>query len=829
MSVLIILASLIFFKQEIKNICLANISKVLNTDVSIKNAEIQFFQTFPKITLELQDLKIKEAVEGSTDSLLVLESVNLGFDIKELINGNLVINRCKLKNGYVRIRVDALGNPNYMIFKPSPKDKDAEPFSLNIADLEIENVELLYDDLSIKNKHKVFANHANCTLSHTTTKTEIAINGTFICAFLGVNDQQYLEDKPFTIDANLTYDQALKKLIFDKSKIKLENAPFEIDGSLIVDTKKIWDLKIASPNTDLQSLTSLLPHEISKELLAYKSSGNLYFSGKIEGEQSPNVSPLIDFAFGFNNASFYHPNIDQKITRAKLEGKFTNGAKRNSSTTVLSLKNFSGYLGNDLLRGNIIISNFNDPYLDVDIKGNFDVASVLKLYPVKQLKKASGKIDADVNFKGKLSYLTDITKTQHIKTSGKFYIRNIDFQLDEVGLDFKDFNGMFYFDKHDLGISKLTGIVGKSDFEVKGFFKNFIAYVLLENEILKIQAEFNSNYVNVNEILSKGMDESKTASSKASNDKHYSFHLSPFLAYDLNCHIKELDFRKMTGSNTLKNLTGKLMLRDRLLHYQNLSMDVAEGNVRMNGVINASDTSKIQIRNNTTLSNIDVTKAFHLLENFGQSFITDKNLKGKLSANVETILKFDSKLHLDINSLSSMAEIKIVNGALIQFEPMQEIGVFLRKKAYAKYLKSSDFNNVNFSKLENTILISKGIIEIPEMVVQSDLTPDLTIKGTHGFNDKINYSINFPLINYVRDEKLESKGIEVDKQKRWHLYLTAKGTVDNYKIDLEENRSIKSAAAAAGSKANILFQEDAPKIVPLDTDGTFDTYILEDL
>ncbi len=125
-----------------------------------------------------------------------------------------------------------------------------------------------------------------------------------------------------------------------------------------------------------------------KDLLEYESSGNLYFSGKIKGVQSENQSPLIEFDFGFKNTSLYHPKVDQRITQAQLEGKFTNGEKHNASTSVLTLKNISAYIGKDLIRGNILISNFDDPYLDVDLKGNFDVASALKLYPIKKIKSA---------------------------------------------------------------------------------------------------------------------------------------------------------------------------------------------------------------------------------------------------------------------------------------------------------------------------------------------------------------------------------------------------------------------------------------------------------
>ncbi len=828
---LVLFAALMFFKEDIKKICLDNISEVLATEVSLSAVEFQWIQSFPKVTLHIENLKIKESLKSSQDSLLVIKSINLGFDITELFRGNFVINSCKLSNGYIHLKFFENGSNNFSILKETNSSKEQAPFSFKIDELELENVEIEYWDLKANQKHKIFALEAQSAISHIKNLTHLGIDGQFICLQLGIGNEAFLEKKPFSVDAKLTYDSDKRNILFNNSKLTLEKALFEIDGNIFIEQEKYWNLKIGSPNTDVQAMVSLLPHEISKDLLEYKSTGNLYFSGKIIGLQSATQSPLIEFDFGFKNASFYHPKVEQKITKAQLQGKFSNGKNRNNSTSLLSLKNFSGYLGKDLLSGNILIKNFDNPYLDVDLKGDFNIAAALKLYPVKKIKSATGVIEADVNFKGKLSDLTDVKKTQFIKTSGKFVIKDLNFQLEDVGVDFKAFNGKFFFEKHDLGISKLVGNVGKSDFELKGFFKNFIAYVLLDHEILKIQAEFNSQFLDLNEILSKAMNESEVKTTKT-NSKNYSFRLSPFLAYDLNCHIKKIDFRNLSGQFAGKDLSAKLQLRDQILNYQNLSMDVANGFVQMSGVINASDSSKIKVRNNTKIENLNVKQAFFIVENFGQKFITDKNLDGVLTANIETLMNFDAELKLDINSISSIAEVKIKNGALINFDPMQEIGVFLRKKAYSKYLKSSNFNKVSFSELSNTFYINKSVIEIPEMVVQSDLASDLTITGTHSFDNKINYKVSFPLVNYTRDERLEEKGIVLDNKKRWYLYLTIKGTVENYVIDIDQNKSLKSAVSAASERVIDLFKEEKEedkKIIPLDTSSTMDYLIMEEL
>lgn len=817
------MAGVVFFKEKIKQTCFDNLNLVLNTEIDVKKAEIQFLETFPKLTIQLQDLQIKDAIEGSNDSLMVLKSVELGLDIKKLLVGEYIINSCNLKNGYIHIKTDEKGRHNYAILKPIGDTKESQPFSLEIEDLHLEHVEIRYLDQRVQNNHLVLAHSADCTLDHDGKITDLGVEGYFDCYQIGLFKNKYLENKPFSIDLNLRYDNDEHSVVFGESKLKIENAAFELEGKIIVNEEKLWDLKISSPNTDVQSLISLLPRKISKELGAYKSSGNLYFDGIIKGKQSKGSSPLVSVDFGFDNASFYHPDLNKKITKSRLKGNFTNGKNRNSRSSKLSLKGFKGYLGNDLIEGNVIYENFDSPYLDVDIKGDFAVESALKVYPVKKLKSASGKVHADVNFKGRLSHLRDVNHTDKIKTSGKFQILDLKFNVEGVALDFKGFNGLFYFNKHDLGISRFVGNIGESDFEIKGFFKNFISYLLLDNEVLKVQADFRSELINLDELLSKGVQEKQVSTEKGS--RNYSLNLSPFLAYDFDCNIKRVQFRNLSG----KDLKGKLSLRDQLLHYQNISMGVANGKVKMNGVINTKDTTRIVVRNTTQIDNISVKKAFFILENFGQDFLTDKNLDGELHATAETVMNFDSRLVMDMNSLSSVADLRIENGALIAFEPMQEMGKFLKKKKYVRYLKSANFDLIKFSELKNTLEIRKGKLNIPEMVVQSDLTSDLTIKGVHDFDNNIDYHVSFPLINYKREERLEGKGISSEGEKKWKVQLSIKGTVEDYEIDLDESQLIKSGLNVATERVKGVFEKDEDDtVVPIDTTGEFDDIIIDE-
>lgn len=811
--ILILLATSVFFKEKIKETCLENLNEVVNTDVDINDLDLTLFKRFPHLSLHFEGLKVKDAIDGGRDSLLVLENVYLGLDVLEFVKGNYVINYCELSKGYVHIKIDDEGKNNYTLFKTKKEKKDsASSFSFAIDELVLDSVEIAYIDQRVKNNHKVFARSANCSLDYEAGKeTLLDINGDFFCHQIGIGQDKYLRRKRFKLDAEIGYDFSNHVVRFEETGVQIERAKFLVDGEIKAGEYNDWNLKISSPNSDVQSLVSLLPSGLSNKLADYKSSGSIYFNAGIKGIQSKTKSPAVDVNFGFSNASFFHPDLGQEIKDCKLKGTFTNGEKRSAITSVLKLKEFSGKLGDDLIKADLSYRNFTDPYLELDLKGNFSVESALKLYPVEQITHAKGRFKANLNFKGLVKDLTDPEKAKKIKTAGNFELIDADLDLSASQLALRSFNGMFHFDNHDLGITRFSGKIGGSDFELKGYFKNFISYVLLDHQILKVKANFQSDFIDLDEILSKGMVTEEESQEEKKEDS-YSFRLSPYLAYDLDCDIKKLKIRRLRDSYVGENFKGRLSLKSQVLNYQNIKMSVAGGELTFNGVVNAMDSTRVHVRNNTDVKNIEVKKVFYLLENFGQTFITDKNLSGKLTANAETLMNFDDHLVLDLNSIKTMAEVNITNGALLNFEPMTELGDFLKKKKFKRYLKSSDFSKVSFSRLSNTIFIDRQLITIPEMLIQTDVASDMTINGSHSFGNDMNYHVNFPLINYNREVRLSQSGLDLDAQDRWVIYLDIVGDVDDYKIDFDESRSLGTAVKAVGGRVKQVFEEDKEEI-----------------
>ena len=52
------------------------------------------------------------------------------------------------------------------------------------------------------------------------------------------------------------------------------------------------------------------------------------------------------------------------------------------------------------------------------------------------------------------------------------------------------------------------------------------------------------------------------------------------------------------------------------------------------------------------------------------------------------------------------------NGKILDFEPMVNLGEFIKKKRYSRYLKDDDLSKIEFSQLKNHIQIQNDTIFI---------------------------------------------------------------------------------------------------------------------
>ena len=814
-----------FYQDQIVARFVQESNRYLATPVQVKQISLSAFQDFPNITVSLDSVHLAGSLPNQQQALANVAHIDFSFDLWQLLHGAYVIDRVALREGSVYLLVDAQGQRNFNIFRPTEPASDtpkntSQKVAFQLRDIVLDQVQIEYVDETIRHHTELVAQQARAILEVNDQQYDIQLSGDLLSERIQVDQSQYLRQKDVYMEAQLSYDHEQKHWQIAPSTLQLAEGNFLVSGEIDHQGKTFLDLAIKGQDTNIQNILSLLPQQVTKRLEAYRSEGNVYFQGKIKGDM-PN--PSINVDFGCQQASFYHPDYGKKLKQISLVGHYTNGSRQNLRTAELSLQQVQGTLDGRSVSGHLLIKNFDDYFIRCQVQADVDIRSALDFYPTTEVRSASGTIRADVSLEGKLSDMTStqLARRKRTKSSGTLQLNDLHVQLQQYPLPLSAMQGEFAFHNNDVAISKFTGYVGHSHFSLDGFFRNAIAYLLSDTQPINIEADLYSKLVDLDEVLSgkltTGIDQ--TASPQeieqdwqaTTEQQPYRLHIDPRLSLAFNCQVERLKFRRFKG----RQLKSRLNIKQQIARVRNLSVQAAGGEASATGIVNAQRPDKISITGQTHFEQLQIDSVFYVFEDFQQSFLTAEHLKGKATADVDWKMQFDRALHLDHPSLNVGVQVSVADGELNNFEPMQSI---------ARFVEDENLSQLRFKDMSSFIKIKDEKILIPPMTVHSNVS-EVQVQGTHTFDQHIDYRFSLPMRNvHLRSDRALRRAekhrkyfgeIVRDDAQPLTMFLTARGTIDTYKISydfpaakkafkrnlVEEKKELKQVFKNKGKKA----------------------------
>jgi hypothetical protein len=756
--------SVFLFKDKIIQRFVTEANKHLNTPVKIGKIDVSMFDDFPNLAIVLTDVYVEDSHPG-VYPLLTAQRMAFTLSPVQLWKGNYSIRGLSITGSETNLRINAAGKANYIILKETQGD------GTGVVQFDLRNVRLNTTIVSYldqqADQHHVF-NSEKLTASIVVTGDlyNIAAKGDVITEQIGLGNTQFLTNKTFEIDAQVDYDDDKKIVDFNSSVLKIARSQFEIGGNYTFKDKNLIDLTAAGKDTDIQTLLSLLPDETSKKLKQYRSDGDVFFNLSLKGEISDRKSPFISASFGCKDATLYHPDYQSRISKANLNGSFASPSLTDFSDARLFLKDMEGELNGKTFTGNLGISQFNDPYIALDFKGELDAASINSFYPIPEVKDLAGLIDVDIMFEGKTVLLKKKATAQKVKTNGAITLNDVNFTYGKQNIHFKDINGTLQFNNNDLALSNVRGNFENSDFQLNGFFKNIITFLLFENQPIGIETDLKSDFLDLDQLFSIGFEQEES--------NEYQFHISPDVQLNFNCDVKKMKYKRFKPTN----IKGDLLVKNQVAVSRNITMNTMGGALTLNGIVDAKNPKAIDVISTFKLDGLHVDSVFYVFENFDQTFIQDKHLRGRAYANVDLEMTLNEKLNLIAPTLIADISATIKNGELNNFEPLKKLN---------KYLDDEGLSKLRFADLKNEIHIEKQTIYLPQMEVKSNVTT-IQISGTHTFDQHIDYRVAAPLRNKKKIDSDEAFGaIEEDGSGKAKIFLKITGTTDVYDISLDKD------------------------------------------
>ena len=768
-----------FFKDQIKAKITQAINEEVDAKVSFADADLSLFKSFPNANVALEKLVIINKAPFEGDTLISLGELNLRMSIKELFKGKeeaLNIEGISSKNGLINIIFNEDGIANYDIALKDNKtaaDGKSNPLSLKIQNYKIENFKFSYFDESSKIKMTIDSLNHEGTGDFAAQKLDLVTKSTAKVS-LNMDKVNYMNRVPLTLDAVLGIDLEKSKYTFKENKALINQLPLEFDGFIqLVETGQEYDLKFKTPTSSFKNFLGIIPAAYASSLDNVKTTGDFTVLGFAKGLYSDTTVPKFNIEIASNNASFQYPNLPKSVQNIIIDTKIINETGILNDTYV-NLDKLSFKIDQDVFYAKANIKNITkNALVDAALKGTINLSNVSKAYPIKLDKPLSGILKADVTTKFDMESV-EKSQYQNIKNAGTMSLSGFKY-ADENGKTMNISNALVQFNPNQVNLKQFNATTGKSDLSVTGVLENFYGFMFRKQE-LKGNFNMNSNQLAVNDFMTTG-ETKETETKKADAMKIPAF---------LNCTLTAKANTVLYDNLTLKDVSGKLIVKDEKVTLQNVKSSVFGGTIAVNGAISTKGKTPV-FNMDLNLNKVDIAQSFTQLDMLKKIAPIAGIINGKLNSTIKLNGNLDAtEFTPDLASLSGD-----LLGQLLSTTVNSSNSTLLT--ALGSNLKFIDVSKINLNDLKAAISFKDGKVNVkPFDIKYQDIKA--TIGGAHGFDQSMNYNLTFDVpAKYLGSEAnaLIAKLTPADAAKLENIPINAllTGNFTNPKISTD----IKSA------------------------------------
>lgn len=715
------------FEDEIK----AKIAKAINDNVDAKvafeDADLSLFKSFPKANVSIDKLSIINKAPFEGDTLVAFEELNLKMSVMELFNDDnepMNIEAISSKNGLINIIFNKDGVGNYDIALKNQDKKDdgkGKPLALKIKEYDVENFKFKFTDEASKIKmtldsinHSGSGDFANDVLDlDTETTANVSLN---------MDKMNYLNNVKVSLEAVLGIDLNKSKYTFKENKAKINDLPLEFDGFIqLVEQCQMYDLTFKTPTSSFKNFLGLIPEAYRSNIENVKTSGDFTVKGFAKGMLTDTTVPKFNIDIASNNASFQYPDLPKSVKNIVIDTKIVNETGIMNDTYV-NLDQLSFAIDQDVFNAKANIKNVaTNALVDAALKGTINLANLSKAYPIKLDKPLTGILKADVTTKFDMKSV-ETSQYQNINNAGTMSLSGFKY-IDENGKGMNISTALVQFNPSRVNLQQFKATTGKSDLSVTGVLENFYGFVF-RNQELKGDFDMVSNTLAVSDFMTTSQPTKESEAKKTEAMKIPAF---------LNCTLTAKANTVLYDNLTLKDCSGKLIVRDQAVTLQNVKTNVFGGQIGLNGMVSTKQKTPT-FKMDLDLNKVDIFQTFTQLDMLKKIAPIAGAINGKLNSNIKL------SGNLDANEMTP--DLKTISGDLLG----QLLSTTVNPSnsnllsALGSNIKFIDMNKLNLNDIKAALTFKDGKVAVkPFNIKYQDITA--TIDGTHGFDQLMNYNV----------------------------------------------------------------------------------------
>jgi hypothetical protein len=744
----------------------------LLTELSMSDIRFSILKDFPRATVELTNPVLLSGEHFNThhfdgsyaDTLLKAKSISFRFDLVKLLREDYEIKSIQFSEGSLNILIDHNHQHNVNVWKSSTSIHDT-PLNLNAILLHSMRIRIISLPATLRAEAMVRRVLFKGSYAHKTLSGDA--RGGFHVDSLTYGNNTILRHAQVHWQIKLSYDSI--RFIIPQGKLTINKASslvaFRYDNN-----QQSFGLTVTIPKFGLEEIMSLVPFKDPLSMRDYSFSGSGRLTASIRGAFSGKNPLMIRSYFKLWGCKALNSKTHTAIRDISCEGSMIGS---NPDNLRLKIKSFDAMLGEGRWDGSLTLNSIKRLQYDANINARIDLSSLCDFVNIPQIKEIKGFVAADLSASGNFKpsadslylNLTDLKKGHLLFSDAGITLRDQPWQISRI-------SGRAEWDKM-LTFDTLWLQVNNTLVKVNGSLANITEY-LHRNGSLEANLSCYTESLNTNDILAFSPDGGKTHAASGQS----------FVPSDVHLKINLQANHFTSGKFNASEMSVRLLVTGDSIIARDYSLKFPDGLITGDAIIRQDEQKRMSIVCNSVSHRINIQQLFSAFNNFAQHFISDQNVRGQLSGSINFYACWDSLLRLQTETIKAHANIEIINGELVQFDPILKL---------SKYIRVEELRLIRFSQLRNTIYIKDRKVTIPEMAINSNAF-NIKIAGQHSFDNVFDYRLRVRLSEVLFNKAQKKKKdmqeflIEEDLADQPTIPLMILGTPDNYDVRFDRRK-----------------------------------------
>jgi hypothetical protein len=732
----IVFIALTFYKKELTKALIDELRVKHGLTLLVEDVNVSFKNNWPHVSAQLVNVSISSnRNEKTMTPFLRAGELAVSFNLVKLLNKQFIVKYVSLKDVNLNLIKFADGTKNFEITQSKDSTQIKSAFDLNIDKVTFKNVKFQF--VNEARGQKIGLDFSEYVIRLKNYVEGLAINmkgDVFIRGLLfNPNAGEFLTKTKVTVNFDGAYFENDKQVcVHPPSFVLIDENRYSVSSIIDLSDFKRLFLVIERKGVKSGQVANYLTPKIKQVLSNFKMKHPLDVKFLMVARLGVKEEPVIiadivgkecDLRIG--NSKIHFSNLNFKCRVLSLHQNRKRGDMDHAKLVFNSIK---GKIYDFPFTAELSV--FDLPKACIDLKASIvlDGKSIkresLKNVRIKGTGLASIQYSGSARNLNKENFLND-----SMNLNAYLVFTNLAYKKWDSDLEFI-LNGKAKLDRQNLHFENLGVKTAFGDLKLKGKSENFLKYIIGLTNVCKARINARSERIDLNPLFTGNQKKKKSKSSKGNSD----LWSGSIFDIDLNLNTSQLLFRKIATKKAEINLNYK----NELISISQFHLHACEGEINVRGTL--KNLSKIQ--SIVTIKNVDATQLFEQFENFGQEAVKSENIKGKIFLEGNFSAELDQEKNFKGESVASDISVKVKEGHLINFEPLQNISNFV--------LKQKDFKDVSFSELNETLMIRGFEIKINELEIASSVLNLYVVNGLYGIKANSNINMLIPWSNLKR-------------------------------------------------------------------------------